>query len=311
MLQQDIDVFKHYDLPFETYFNKQITHKTQIHDELELIWVLRGKVDLICEGKSFILTRQNLFMVNPYHVHTLSSSEDSLIITYRFKKEYLLKSNHSFENMVFDLKVHTLEELVEKYKEVPLLISELLRLLIDPNPSQLIRYKIVGYYNMLIYELYTMLLKDKYLDVKKKDINKYIDRIQKTTEYLNQNFLKRITLDDLSNHIGISRYRTSHFIKEQIGISFREYVFNMRMEYALRLLRESDIPVLDIVKSSGFSDVKYLNSMLKNRFNITALKYRKSFRKKIEEVNSIDKQKEFFNELNICLDNIDIYTKEN
>lgn len=308
MIQNEIDVFQHYDLPFETYFNKQISHTTQIHDEMELIWVLRGTMELHCEGKRFLLKKQNLFMMNPFHTHTIDSSEDSIIITYRFKREYLEKSNQSFGDMVFDLKVHTLDELVEKYKEVPLLISALLRLLLNPNPSQLIRYKIIGYYNMLVYELYTMLLKEKYLDVKKRDIPIYLDRIHKITDYLNHNFLRKVTLEELAKHIGISKYRLSHFVKEQIGISFREYLFNMRLEYALRLLRESDLSVLDIAKKSGYSDIKYLNKMIKDRFKQTALKYRKSIRQKLLQNHNRGELQEFFNELNLCLTNLEQYT---
>lgn len=308
MLQNEIDVFKHYDLPFETYFTKEIHHKTQIHDELELIWVLRGQLELVCEGKMFILNSQNLFMMNPFTTHTINTTEESLIITYRFKKEYLEKANHTFHDMLFDTKVHTFEELVMKYKEVPLLISELLRLLIDPNPSLLVRYKIIGYYNIFIYELYNMLLKEKYLDVKKKDVPIYLERIGKITEYLNKNFLHKVSLDALAKEIKISRYRLSHFIKEQIGISFREYIFNMRLEYALRLLRESDINVLEISRLSGFSDVKYLNKMIKERFNQTALKYRKTIKEKLNQRQDKRELNEFFNELNICLSRLEKYS---
>lgn len=307
MVQNEIDVFKHFDLPFETYFNRQIKHQTTIHDELELIWVLRGNLELVCEGKKFYLQRQNLFMLNPFHTHEITSSEDAMIITYRFKKEYLEQHQHSFNDLTFELKVHTLDELVSKYKEVPLLISELLRLLIDPNPSDIIRYKIIGYYNMLVYELYTMLLKEKYLDIKKKDVPIYLERIQKITEYLNQNFLQKISLDELSHIIGISRFRLSHFIKEQIGISFRDYIFNMRLEYALRLLRDSEIGIIDISKKSGFSDVKYLNKMIKDRFQQTALKYRKAMKQKIKESRSESELEIFFNELKICLSRLEEY----
>lgn len=309
MIQTELDVFQHFDLPFETYFDREIHHRTQIIDELELIWVLRGTLEITCEGRKFILHNQNVFMMNPFYTHTLNTLEESIIIRYRFKKEYLQKSNQTFKDMTFDLQVHTFQELVTKYKEVPLLIAQLLRLLLDPNPSVLVRYKIIGFYNMFIYELYNMLLKEKYLDVKKKDVPIYLDRIERITEYLNKNFLHKISLDNLSKHIGISRFRLSHFIKEQLGISFREYLFNMRLEYALRLLRESDMSVIDISRLSGFSDIKYLNKMMKERFNQTALKYRKSLQRKYIEYQDKSYVQDFFQELNICLTKLEQYTK--
>lgn len=302
MNQECTDVFAEFELPFETYFFKGIDHTMQIHDETELIWVMNGTMTIVCDGKQYVLTAQTLFMVNAYQTHTVQSSPDSMIICYRFKKEHLQKNNQSFEGMYFINRVYTLDELVIKYREVPLLIGQLLDLLITVNPSTLVRYKIIGYYNMLIYELYTMLLKERYMDIKKRDIPIYLERLNEIVEYINLEFLHKICLDDLAKQIGISRFRLSHFIKEYIGISFRDYISNMRLEYALRLLKDSDLCVMDVTKLAGFSDIKYLNKLLKERFHLTALKYRKKIReqmkqRKLDESDAHD----FFYELKQCL----------
>ena len=94
-------------------------------------------------------------------------------------------------------------------------------------------------------------------------------------------------------------------MKEMFGISFREYLFNIRFEYALRLLRETDLCVLTISKMSGFSDVKYLNKLLKERFKITALKYRKRFCSRLNNTYSDSNIKDFFKELRVCLNKLE------
>lgn len=296
------DVFAHYDLPFETYFEKSIDHKFQVHNEVELIWVLRGRVRIDCDNKDYNLTSQTLFMINPYQMHSIKSMEESLIISFRFKNEYLKEYNETYKNLVFENKVNHFEDLVKKYKEVPLLISEIIRLLITPNQSSLVRYKIIGYYNMFIYELYTMLLKEKYLDIKKKDVPFHIERQTKIIEYLHNNFLEKITLSDLAKDIDISDFRLSHLMKEMFGISFREYLFNIRLEYALELLRETNYSVIKVSKMSGFSDIKYLNKRLKERFKTTALKYRKKYCERLKNTSSDSSYiEDFFKELRICL----------
>lgn len=302
MNQSSPDVFAHYNLPFETYFDKLVDHQFQVHSEVELIWVLRGEVDIVCDNKEFKLSAKTLFMINPYQVHSIKSTEDSMIITYRFKKEYLKEYNESYKGLVFENKVNYFEDLVVKYKEVPLLISQLISLLITPNQSSLVRYKIIGYYNMLIYELYTMLLKEKYLDVKKKDIPFHIERQNEIIKYLNENFLEKITLNNLSERINISSFRLSHLMKEMFGISFREYLFNIRLEHALELLRETNFSVAKVSKMSGFSDVKYLNKRLKERFRTTALKYRKKHCERLKNaISDHSYVNDFFTELRICL----------
>lgn len=303
MNQSCPDVFAHYNLPFETYFDKGLDHQFQVHDEVELVWVLRGDVDIVCEKKEFKLSSQMLFMINPYQIHSIKSTDDSMIITFRFKKKYLLEYSETYKGLVFENKINTFDDLAKKYKEVPLLISQLISLLITPNQSSLVRYKIIGYYNMFIYELYTMLLKEKYLDIKKKDIPFHIERQNKIIDYLNKNFLTRITLDELAGKIGISSFRLSHLMKEMFGISFREYLFNIRLEYALGLLRETNYSVLKVSKMSGFSDIKYLNKRLKERFKTTALKYRKKYCSRLNNtVSDCTYIDDFSQELRVCIE---------
>ena len=117
--------------------------------------------------------------------------------TGHFKKEHLTKNNLFFERIPFMQRVYTFQELVNKYHEVPLLIAQLLKLLISDNPSPLIRYKIIGYYNMFIYELYNMLLKEKYLDIKKINYDEYLIRIHSIIEYTHNHYSEKISLEKL------------------------------------------------------------------------------------------------------------------
>lgn len=269
------DVFTHFELPFETYFVRGVQHVDQVHDEIELIWMIKGTGIVSSGGIDYPLANQTLYMVNINEVHSVSTSKDSLIIVFRFNDQHLKDNKMSFENFRFKNRIYTFQELVIKYKEVPLLISQLLKLLLTPNDDSMIRYKIVGYYNMFVYELYTMLLKEKYLDVKRKNCEAYLQRINLICDFIQNHYTEKILLDDLADLVHVSRYRLSHFIKEYLGVSLQEYVNNIRLEKALRELSYTDSKVTDISNQCGFSDVKYLNKAMKIRLGITALKYRK------------------------------------
>jgi len=306
MNQQCKDIFEYYELPFETYFAKEINHTNQVHDEIELMWLIRGEATIICDNIEYHLTNQNLFMVNPHQFHSIQTSENSILITYRFKKEHLHANNLSFDNNHFPNHVYTFAELVAKYKEVPLLIAQLLKLLISNDEDKIIRYKIIGYYNMFVYELYTMLQKEKYLDVKQRNYDTYIDRINILTEYISLHFSDKLTLDELADMVHLNKYRLSHFIKEYIGISLQDYINNTRLEYALKELRTTNYKICDISKHAGFSDVKYLTKALKTKTGLTALKYRKLSKEiSINTLSSSLNLDEFKKELILCLNKID------
>ena len=299
------DVFKAFNLPFETYFTECVNHENIIHEEMEIIWVLRGYAEVNCEGKKYILKPNTVLMVYMYKRHSIKSTEGSIIVSYRLKKEYLYKNKLYFERLAYHEKVFTFEELSSKYHQVPLMLVEIIKLLISEEKRDIVRYKIIGYYNMFIFELYTMLLKERYLDVKKINYDEYLNRIHTIIEYIYAHYQESITLDDLGDVLNISSYRLSHFFKEAIGISFKKFLQNSRFEHALIYLNQSNLSVLEIAKKCGFSDYKYLNKMMKERFNITPNQYRKkSINNAIEsdnkEINSL-----FINELKQCIKRIE------
>ena len=295
------DVFKEYNLPFATYLSEYIDHEDIVHEELEIIWVIKGNAVVTCEGKDYLMTPQTVFLVYMYRKHSVKSEKGSIIISYRLKKEHLHQHNLFFEKVPFKDRVYTFEELAIKYRQVPLLVVQIIKLLLSEDRRDITRYKIIGYYNMYIFDLYHMLLKERYLDIKHINPDEYLNRIHMIVEYTYAHFREKISLDKLAEITKISRYRVSHFIKEALGISYRDFLQNSRFEQALKLLKETNMSVCEIAKNSGFSDHKYLNALMKNRFNTTPLKYRKSVLTKNICTELSTSTYDFIQELKTCL----------
>jgi len=274
MNQTWMDEFEKLDLPFRTNISAFVDHDEESHDEIELVWVIEGKTSIHCEKGRFELTSDTVFMIYMNQKHTIKSELGSLSISFRLKKDYLAQHHLYFDKIPFNNRVYTFKELALKYHAVPLIISQLILLLKTPDPSPNIRYKIIGYYNMYVYDLYSVRMKERYLDVKKKNYDEYLIRFHRIIEYINTHYKHQISLTTLANLVGISPFRLSHFIRDTLGISFQEYVQNIRFEHALKDLKDSKLSIHEIVKKCGFSDPKYLNSLMKKRFHLTALKYR-------------------------------------
>ena len=297
-----LDIFQELNLPFETYLSDYINHDYVIHEEIEIVWVIKGNAIITVEGKEYLLSPQTVFLVYMYRRHSIKSEENSIIVTYRLKKEYLHKNNLFFEKVNFANRVYSFEELAIKYKQVPLLIVEILKLLITEESTDLNRYKIIGYYNMYIVDLYRFILKERYLDVKHINFENYLNRIHTVIEYTYKNFKEKISLETLAEITEISVYRLSHFIKEALGISYRDFLQNVRFEKALKLLKSTKSSVAEIASECGFSDHKYLNNLMRDRFNITPLKYRKKILLCQECGQLTDITDDFIKELKLCLE---------
>lgn len=275
MKDQCTDEFEKYDLPFETYFNACLDHDQTQHSDMEFIWLLEGNMTVLCEGIEYCLSSDNVFMIYMNQSHSIRSDGPSISISFRLKKSYTDSLNLYFSKIPFKNRIYTFEELAHKYHEVPLIMSQLIILMRSKNPSLKLRYKIIGFYNMYIYDLYSVRLKDRYLDIKKKNYDEYLIRFYTITDFINKHYAEKITLKNLSEIVGISTFRLSHFIKQILGISFQDYLNDVRFDHALEFLRETDLPIKDIVRACGFSDLKYLNQQMREKFHITSLKYRK------------------------------------
>ena len=68
----------------------------------------------------------------------------------------------------------------------------------------------------------------------------------------------------------------SHFIKNKLGITFREYVNRLRLERAADLVANTRMRMIDICIDCGYSDYRYLNKAFLEEFKMTPSQMRES-----------------------------------
>jgi len=93
--------------------------------------------------------------------------------------------------------------------------------------------------------------------------------------YIRKNYANNITLDDVSNHVYLSSYYLSHLFKDELGITFVEYLTRVRIEAAKTLLTENNLPIADIAHAVGYEDASYFGKVFKKSTSVTPAKYRK------------------------------------
>jgi len=299
------DLFKELNLPFETYLYQGHYHDDVIHEEMEIIWVIKGHAKITIDERTYDMNEHTVFLIYMYKKHRIESEDDTIILGFRLKKDYLHKHNLFFEKVQFNERVYSFDELSIKYKEVPLLIIQIVRLLISDEPHSSIRHKINGYYHMYIFNLYRMILKERYLDIKQINSDDFLNRIHLIVEYTYEHFKHKISLADIAKLVDLSIFRLSHFVKESLGISYKEFLQGARFEYALKLLKETSLSITEISKLSGFSDHKYLNQMMKDRFNTTPLKYRRDYMCAKQCITQRDQYEQCVQVLKSCINNLD------
>jgi two-component system, response regulator YesN len=98
--------------------------------------------------------------------------------------------------------------------------------------------------------------------------------ITKAKAYMEENFHKDISLEDVSRAVDISSYYFSKLFKEETGENFIEYLTNIRIEKAKKLLQNRDISIKNICADTGYSDPNYFSRIFKKYVGVTPTEYR-------------------------------------
>jgi AraC-like DNA-binding protein len=98
-------------------------------------------------------------------------------------------------------------------------------------------------------------------------------------KYINDNFSKKLTLQEIADSNYMSRHTLSIAFKDIVGVTFKEYLLLFRMNEAKKLLIITDASISEIAEHVGYMNVNNFIKVFKEKEQITPLKYRRRFTK--------------------------------
>lgn len=120
-------------------------------------------------------------------------------------------------------------------------------------------------------------------------------RLSRVLEYVAQHCHTRLAQPEVARVAGMSTSRFRAFFKETTGWGFADYLREVRLERAARLLRETSESVATIAYLTGFADQSHLQRLFKVRYGICPLAYRKLNQQCSAASESFKKAGEAFN----------------
>ncbi len=102
-------------------------------------------------------------------------------------------------------------------------------------------------------------------------------RIDRVCTYLNQNYRENMRLEDAAALASMSITAFCRFFKRSTGKTFIDFVSELRVGHACRLLIESDLTIAEICYDVGFNNVSNFNRRFLERQHICPKEYRKEF----------------------------------
>ena len=106
------------------------------------------------------------------------------------------------------------------------------------------------------------------------EIHKSVD--SKIVSEIREHYTENITLSELSKKYGLSVGHLSNLVREELGLTFSEYITAKRMQRAKELLSDASLSINEVAEQSGYNDYFYFTKVFKKYMGISPSKYRKN-----------------------------------
>lgn len=105
----------------------------------------------------------------------------------------------------------------------------------------------------------------------------YLDKFLYITNYINEHFAEDLSLEQVADLAGFSKYHFTRLFKQYTDTSFYKYLNQKRIDYAKTLLLDPDLPVIDVALQCGFSSLSAFLRMFKQLNKCTPTEFRNMY----------------------------------
>lgn len=103
------------------------------------------------------------------------------------------------------------------------------------------------------------------------------DDLNEIIMYLHTNYQNKITIEDLTKISHINRTTLSEKFRASMGMSIKDYLIKLRIKLASVMLRDTMLPVSEIMYRVGFNEANHFCRMFKKYMDCSPSDYRKEF----------------------------------
>ncbi len=106
------------------------------------------------------------------------------------------------------------------------------------------------------------------------------NRIEKLHNYIIAHYKDHVTLNDAANLLNLSPVSVTRLVKQRTGKSFIDFLNEIRLGFATRMMVDSDMSISEICFSTGFNNISNFNRTFKKKQGLTPTEFRQKFQGK-------------------------------
>ncbi len=291
-------------IPFQYYmksFDDSFDMWMHSHEYFEIMYVSSGNITIkisfdekLKDVETYRLTQGQFIFLNPklYHQMIIEKGETAFVYNMEFLPvnydNEIIKNVQNvisidFEKLFLDTKLNSIISSENGYvitadtAQVGTSIKELIFAAEQKKKTK------EDYLSVIIKEINLL------IEISNCIINKKIGEIsyiRKANSYIMDNYHKKITIDEIANHVNISKSYLEHQYKKQMGQTILGFINVLRVQKASKLLLKSTTPISEIAIQVGYTDKNQLNYEFKKIIGMTPREYRKKNENTIDYTNT-------------------------
>lgn len=250
------------------------------------------KSETLCSKDMMLLLPLNNYGIITINGNRINVTENSIIGVNSFETVIMENTHRSFLIMIINIKKHFFSSYAPKFSSIYFNNH-----ILNDDLSNILKHKIFETLNLLMssnnYNTFSFI--EKTFQIASEILNYYNNdlsynkekskatenRIENILSYIDKNYEKKITLEDLAKLEYMNMNYLSSYFKQNLGVGFNEYLANFRLNKTINELINSNKSINEISKSVGFSSVRSYNRIFNKKYGMTPSTYRANISKNI------------------------------
>lgn len=265
-------------IPFRLLLHSPNYVQMHWHEDMEILFVLRGSVELYRKQERFLLKESDITVINSKEVHSISGDEQCLLLVLQVSQSYMEQQYGSFKDLHYICNSSQYDQMHQTEFDP---IRQMLALMMFIYTKQENGYEleIKGLLFRLIAHLIKHFVKESEAEDSLPDM-KYMNRLMAITKYIQQNYAEQISLTKIAEKEYLSVHYLSRFFHKVLGITFSNYLNGVRLEHAMFDLLYSDDTITQLALNNGFPNLKSFNKVFNEVYGQSAKQYRSSHKRR-------------------------------
>ena len=257
---------------------------THYHQNPELFYVLTGELNVQIDDTKYPLRKGDILLINANKRHLMIGSEDLLGARFEIDFHLLAEEMGTMQLMFW---CNTVADKNAAYDDLRKILERILERYFERDQKGAL------YLNSLCYEALYILTSNFMIQaddtrIHMEDSQDRI-RIRQIQNYIQANYQSQISLNDLAERLYLSNAYLSKYVKKHLGLTFMEYLNNVRLFHAVDELLYTNKNITRIALDNGFPTSAAFTKAFRDIHGEAPSEYRKKMKYEIttQEADSI------------------------